>query len=239
MACYGLSAAAQVQESKNFIYLFSDSIIYAEKVRMRYDAFNYPVVRADARKFSTDQVKFFNNSNGFFANTRKLDILGRSGFAERVEEGKLNLFREVNYDPYDYDEEYDWRYRRGYAYYRGTSMSSDMYFNKGYGNLKRLNYKNLKESMTDAPECMDMLAAYRKKTTTRNILFGAAGASFIAGAIAGFIAVDHSRIGSKDSGFNTAIALVGSSFGFAFGGVMVHLSASRQLRSTVDTYNRH
>lgn len=255
LACCGFSATAQVQESKNFLYLYPDSIVYAQRVRLHYDPFNTLVLRVDSRRVPLDRVKFFNNENGFFANTRKLDVFRRSTFAERVMDGKINLYQEIIYDPY-YD---DSGYINGYGYGRyghrnygygvaRPQVNSRMYFNKGYGELQRVNYKNLMAGMADNPECLDMLAGYRRKMNTGNILYGAAGASFIAGIIswvAGATSKQHSlgKPGSsstamdKDTGFASGFIFMGLGAGFAIGGFTIQLSASRQLEHTIDRYN--
>jgi len=98
MACYGLSARSQENGSRNFLYLNSDSIVYAQKIRLRPDFSGSWSIRADSRKVLTSQIKFFNNEDGFFANTRELNFLGQSSFAERIVEGKINLYQEVVYD---------------------------------------------------------------------------------------------------------------------------------------------
>lgn len=99
MACYALNARSQTDESRNFIYLNSDSVIHADRIRLRPDFGGSLVLRADSRRVPLEQVKFFNNEDGFFANTRKTDLFAGNSFSERIVKGKINLYQEVAYDP--------------------------------------------------------------------------------------------------------------------------------------------
>lgn len=67
MACCSLSAHAQVQEFRNFVYFFTDSVQYANRIRLRPDALNSMQLRVDGKKIPLASVKFFNNEEGFFA----------------------------------------------------------------------------------------------------------------------------------------------------------------------------
>lgn len=74
MVCYGLSAGAQVRQNENFIYLYSDSVIYANRITLRPDHFNSLQLRADSRRIPLQQVKFFNNADGFFCEYQETNI---------------------------------------------------------------------------------------------------------------------------------------------------------------------
>ncbi|RZL98149.1 MAG: hypothetical protein EOO88_61020, partial [Pedobacter sp.] len=182
MACYGLHAGAQVRQNTNFLYLYSDSVIYANSIRLRPDFSNELQLRVDQKRYPIQQVKFFNNDQGFFANTRKFNDYGISEFSERIIEGKINVFREVSYDPYVYERGYSHRNRRS------DIVDVRMFYNKGFGDLKKANYSNLSQDMADKAESMDLLHAYRRKKNTSTILYVAAGASLVASLVS-FVAI--------------------------------------------------
>ncbi len=243
MACYGLNARAQVDESKNFLYLYSDSVVYGNRVTMRPDYGGFWQIRSDSRRFPSEQVKFFNNENGFFANTRKINFLGAVTFSERVIAGRINLFQQTVYD--------EGFYGRRYFHRPMVQQPVDvrMYYNKGYGDLKKVSYRNLKADMADRPESLDFLTAYRKSLNTRNMLYVGAGAAVLAGLIT--FTIDGTRSGKfvgdgfnktlvepKSIGMGTSFALLGLGGGLSVAGFLVHRSGSRNLENAVDAYNR-
>lgn len=229
MACYALTASAQLRENENFLYLYSDSIIYAKKIQLRPDFAGYWQLRVDSRRVPVDQVKFFNNQDGFFANTRKLSFIGGTEFSERIVEGKINLYQERPYDPYAYHRGY------GYAENRYSKANLSMYYNKGFGDLKKVKYKNLKEDMADHPESMKFLDDYRKSSNLSKIMYTTAGASIIAGfatLLGGSMKSDNFK------NFAAPTILMGVGFGFALGGFVVQVSGTRNIERAVDSYNK-
>ncbi|MES2829496.1 MAG: hypothetical protein V4687_15150 [Bacteroidota bacterium] len=244
MACYALNAAAQQHEPNSYIYLYSDSVINAKRVTFRPDFTGNWQLKADSRRIPNQQVKFFSNDDGFFANTRKVSMLNQSAFAERVIEGKLNLFRDVIFNA----EAFHHRYH--YSTAVQPEIDQRMYYNMGYDDLKKVNYRNLKRDLADNPVSMNLLNVYRKKTNATTILFTAAGASVIAGMIS-FLSTGMNTttpsIGSgfggqtssfKSDNFTASYLLLGAGVGLGLGGVVIHLSKTRQLEAAFESYNR-
>lgn len=248
MACYALSAGAQeVPDNKNYLYLYSDSIIYANRIQLRPDFSGYWQLRVDSRRIPVDQVKFFNNEDGFFANTKKLTFTRTSQFSERIIEGKINLYQERPYDPFSYDRSY----RHGYGYRPGRYPAVDMsmYYNKGYTDLKKVNYNNLKYDMADNPESMKFLNKYRKSASRSKIMYVTAGASIIAGFVS-FLATGtghndmpsgfgfDNRPSLKSPNYTASYVLMGLGFGMAVGGYAVQSAGAGNIENAVDAYNR-
>ena len=256
MACYGQAASAQgLDYSKNFIYLNSDSVIYADRITLRPDLTGAAQLRADSRRVPMSQVKFFNNEDGFFANTRKQTFTGETAFAERTIEGRINLFQPVvyhrSYDVYNYGRRQ--RYREDWS--RGQAAT--LYYNKGLEDLKKVNYHNLQKDMIDNAVSMDLLDGYRKSMRASTVLYTAAGASIVA-ALATFVASSSgkkkdissppdwwsgtqgrpSSIDSSRQNFTASFILLGAGLGFAVGGFSTQLSGSRKLENALDAYNR-
>lgn len=242
MACYALTARSQVDESRNFLYLYSDSVIYANKIRLRPDFLDSWQLRADSRRVPTQQVKFFNNEEGFFANTRKLDYGNYGSFSERIIQGRINLYQQIVYDPLVYD-----RYSR-FRHRRATAADISLFYNKSFNDLKKVNYRNLKTDMADQAESMALLNMYRKRTNTGNLLYGAAGAAVIASLV--IFVTEGSRM-TKDTGFGGyqtpelrrsnftgSFLMLGLGLGFAAGGFYLNRSGSRYLERAVEAYNR-
>ncbi len=240
-----MNASAQVDESRNFIYLYSDSVIYAENVRLRTDFFDAFQLRADSKRIPIQQVKFFNNDEGFFANTKKLNATGQVRLSVRTEDGRINLFEERSFNTFN---------NRRHTYYEGSRDRVDirMFYNKGYDDLKKVNYKNLKIDMADRFESLDLLEGYRKNTNTSKALYAAGTASAAAALISFLVKAKNNQKMPHSDGFNgqipemnrtrtnftASIALLGLSAGFAIGGYSVHVSGLRKLEGAVDSYNR-
>ncbi|TKC05885.1 hypothetical protein [Pedobacter frigoris] len=251
MACYGLNARAQVDESKNFLYFYSDSVVYANSIKLRPDFYNSWQLRADSRRIPQEQVKFFNNENGFFANTRRQTIIGEGSFSERIVQGKINLFQEIARDAFLYD--------RGYGYGRHRygppvrqSVDPRMYYNKGYTDLKKVNYNNLKHDMADNPVSMNLLEGYRKNMNASKTMYVAAGASIVAGLVSFVVkGSNNARLSDGNSfghqqgfssmstpNFASSFLFLGLGAGLAAGGYAVDRSGYRKLEMAVDAYNR-
>src|SRR5690606_40373893 len=97
LTCVYLNVKAQVDESRNFVYFTSDSVLYAEKIRLRADFFNSMKLRVNSQQIPLQEVKFVNTDAGFFATTRRSDIFRKARFAERVIAGRLNLYEQSSY----------------------------------------------------------------------------------------------------------------------------------------------
>jgi len=242
LACYGLSAQAQVRESENFVYLFSDSVVYANRITIRPNFSNSLVLRADAKRIPMTKVKFFNNEHGFFANTGGTFFGGDIQFAERVAEGKINFYRHTGYEVSDFGRPFHSIRREREA------VDMRMYYNRGYENLKKVSYENLKQEMADNSTSMVYLKKYRSNQRTAKTMFVAAGASILTGFIL-FVATgnkefEHTGIGygnvhdTKFPNYTASYVLMGLGTGLAVGGYGTYISGMRRLDNAVDSYNR-
>lgn len=244
LTCHSLNAEAQVNESNNFVYLYSDSVIYANNIRLRSDFFNSKQLRVDSKPMSLTQVKFFKSDEGFFANTSKLNTWKTKGLAERVIEGKINLFQERTYKSY---------FNNGpYMHHSSPTVDIRMFYNKGYNNLKKVNYRNLKMDMADDLESLDLLEGYRKSVKTSKALYITAGATAAAALISFIVNAKNNQeslsgdpinnhppsLNRTNTNFTTSFVLLGISTGLAAGGYFVNTFGLRKLEGAIDSYNR-
>jgi hypothetical protein len=240
MACYGLNARSQVNESNSFIRLYSDSTIYAEKIRLRPDVLGSLVLRADSRRIPVSQVKFFSNEDGFYANTKRLNVLNQVAFAERIIDGKINLYQQVSYEPVPVEMDY-YRFRDR----RVQTVGTRTFFNKGFSDLSKVNYANLSLAMADNAQSLDLLKSYRKSMRTGTIMYVSAGA-----AIIGSVVTLFSGNGFKDNdrkfgqmpefkGGNKvgSFLLLGLGAGLGVGGFFVQTAGARNIERAVEVYN--
>ena len=241
MACYGLNARSQMNESRNYVHLYSDSTVYAQKIRLRPDFAGSWILRADSRRIPVQQVKFFNSEDGFFANTKKLNFFGESSFAERIIEGKINLFQQVVFDPIEYDREY-YRFRDRSR----QAVDTRMFYNKGFSDLKKVNYPNLVADMADNSKSLDLLEAYRRSRSTAVVMYVGAGAAFIASAVTLLSGSGLKQTGTTSFGnmpryeaksSTISFLLLGIGSGLSLGGYLIQSNGSRNIERAVEAYN--
>lgn len=252
LACCSIYASAQVDESKNFVYFYSDSVHYAKNIRPRTTLFNSINIRANSRSFPLNQVKFFQNIDGFFANTSRLKSFRTEGLSKRMIEGKVNLYREREFKTFSYNDDFDYHH---YTHNNSNAIDVRMFYNKGYDDLKKVNYKNLSVDMADDQQAIDLLKGYNQNIRTSRILYVASGASLI-GSLVAFLAHNkNNRIEHDFSGFGpnsnppnmdikyggfppVTYALLGASIGFAAVGYTINISGLKKLERSIETYNR-
>src|SRR5688572_25519768 len=131
-------AYAQPDELREFLYLYSDSVIYANRIDLERNYSGSLYLWADSRRIHPEQVKFFNNNRGFFANVKDFNISGETMFSERIRKGRINLYeaKTVDWDSYDDIRNYS---------RQPSVIASRNYYNKDYGALRKANYINLHE----------------------------------------------------------------------------------------------
>ncbi|MGX5691313.1 hypothetical protein [Arcticibacter tournemirensis] len=236
---YISAAFGQLDESKNFLYLYSDSVIYANRINLRRDFSGSLYFTVDSKIFHPEQVKFFNNYRGFFANVKDATFNGETAFSERIRKGKLNLFEEKTFT-WEYDDDGDVYGRR----YRERPQVSAVrnYYNIDYGKLKKATYANLSKDLAGNPESIQLLNKYESVKKAKIGLYVGAGASLLAGLIT-FVSggskstdLQHGfNSGSKE--FTGGVILLGLGTGLATGGYLLSVSEPKYLKAAIDSYN--
>jgi hypothetical protein len=230
MACYGLNARSQVNESNSFIRLYSDSTIYAEKIRLRPDVLGSLVLRADSRRIPVSQVKFFSNEDGFYANTKRLNVFNQVAFAERIIDGKINLYQQVSYEPVPIESDY-YRFRDR----RVQTVGTRMFFNKGFSDLSKVNYANLSLAMADNAQSLDLLKSYRKSMKTGTIIVTLFSGNGFKDDDRKFGQMPEFKGGNNKVG---SFLLLGIGAGLGVGGFFVQSAGARNIERAVEVYNQ-
>ena len=225
------SKGQQADDNKDYIYTTNNELIYANKVKHKtpFLASNYFLV--DSVRYEQGNIKFYNNTDGFFANISKYEGLGPLGFAERVSKGKISLYnKQVSmYNPSHMGP-------HGMMMGGGFSQNTLQYYNKGFESIKKAKYKYLVEDLADNLNSMDYLAKYKRNRNIATGLFIAGGAIGITGLV-GFISKTSNTGGEppQDTSVNTTLMITG--LGSMMVGSIITLGAPNKIKKAVDAYN--
>lgn len=234
IACLFFAGAyAQLDETKNFLYLYSDSVVYAQSIYLERDFRGMPYFRVDGRRVHPEQVRFFNSEEGFYANTSSFGLTGQTMFSERIRKGKINIYEEqfIQWD----------NYHSYYAPYREPEVAfTKNYYNVDLGPLKKATYTNLKSDMANDPESLNLLGRYKTVKKAERNFYLAAGTSIAAGMISFVVAGAKKQTLENHSfpNFGPSFLLLGAGAGFGITGFIKTLKAPRYLKAAVDGYNR-
>lgn len=158
-ACLSFSQV-KVDESKYFLYYYNDAVVYFDTIEFRSPEFSNDYFFADSTKVLASKVKFFKNEYGFFANksTREPEETVKKNFIPRITVGKLNFYGDL--DLYSKKDKYN--------------IESTSYYNRNYGDIKKMKVDNLLIDMKDNKNSIKYLKKYQRKENTSTILFGSA-----------------------------------------------------------------
>ncbi len=218
-----------------FVYLFTGEKIKSEVVEFRDQFIGSGYFLVGKEQYSADLVKFYRDANGFYANTRKLNMSGKSVFSKRVINGRVNLFeKEKMYTTPSYIDAAG-TYNPG-----ASSKTIKNYYNKGFGDLKKATYKNLKIDLADSPESMGYLKKYRKYKNVQIALSIVGGALIATGVTSYFIKtsdVDRNAPNYKEP--NTTPSMLIALAGGGLVGCSYYLSFPKRnkLKKAIDAYN--
>ncbi|MET4080951.1 hypothetical protein ABIB40_000896 [Pedobacter sp. UYP30] len=92
-----------------------------------------------------------------------------------------------------------------------------MFYNKEFGDLKKVNYYNLSRDMADNQKSIDFLNKYRKKRKIATAIYVGVGAAAIAGVIMMFSNVNSFNDNQQTGGF----VQVGTGIALGLGGYLI------------------
>ncbi len=217
-----------------FVYLFTGEKIYSEVVEHRDQFMGSGYFLVGKEQYRADLVKFYKDASGFYANTKKLNVTGKSIFSKRIITGRVNLFeQEKMYTTPSYID-------AAGTFNPGTSSKTiKSYYNKGFGDLKKANYKNLKIDLADSPESMGYISKYRKYKNVQIILSVVGGALVATGITSYFIKSDVDRNAPNYKEPNTTPDMLIAVAGGGLIGCSYYLSFPKRdkLKKAIEAYN--
>ena len=216
-------------EGSYFAYLYNKDVVEGSDVFYANPIFKAAFIQVDEKRYNVRSVKFYQNEEGFFANTNGLTY--SSNFAYRIETGSINLYELVreSYNPGVYNG--------GMWMGGGSSTRIDNFYNIGFGNLKKATYDNLKYDLRDKPEALLHLDKYKSK---QHLTYGlyAGAAVMVIGSFALF-SNQAANTNPSVNGFNSAPFIGLSLGGAALGWIAyyVGLDKYRHIRDAIGAYN--
>jgi hypothetical protein len=224
---------AQVDETKNYVYLFDGTVQYGNIIDYNRGFLQSPKIAVDSKEISVYNVKFYKNETGFFGNIGGKGN-GTATFAQCERRGNVNLFKLIQtyYNPGMYNPGFGGMGGMGMGggYYSGgsTSRSIKYYYNKGFGDLQLATYKNLMVDLADNKTSVFHLQYYKK---ARNAQMGcsAAAVGIILAGSAYSLSTGDLRGLLVGFGGGIGFSLVGASFGS---------TKNKHLKAAIDAYNK-
>jgi len=157
--------------SSNFICFFnSDTILEIKNIEFKHPFLGYSYFLADDKKITPSFVKFYKDETGFYANLIDITNGFNSGFSICESRGKINLFSKTEYgnsmmvggaSPTGiYGPTFNGGF--GYSYPAPMLPYTKYYYCKGFGDLTKVSYKNLKHDLADNASSLLFLEVYKK-----------------------------------------------------------------------------
>lgn len=221
--------------SEGFVYLFSGEKVNASSVEYREHFMGGGYFVVGKERFSADLIKFYQDERGFFANTKRLNFSKKSIFSKRIMNGKVNLYERVKFHTTPSYKDANGFYNPG-----TSSVTIKSYYNKGFDDLKKANYKNLSIDLTDNSESIRYLNKYKKIRNAQTVL-SIVGGVLVAGGLSTLYLktkdVNYNDPNHKNPNItpNMLVAVIGG----GFIGASYYLSFPKRdkLKKAIDAYN--
>jgi hypothetical protein len=220
---------AQVDESKNYAYLFDGTIQYGNIVEFRWGFLQAPKILVDNKEIPVYNVKFYKSETGFFGNVGNKN--GSGAFAQRERKGKVNLYKLIQTQstgPTYYGGMGGAGGMGGYYMPGSTTRSVSYYYNKGFDDLKRVTYKDLMVDLVENKTSVLHLSYYKKARNSQNACSLAGLGAVLAG---GAYALYTGDLRGMLVGF-------GGGIGFAIVGAGFGSTKNKHLKAAIDAYNK-
>ena len=148
LSTFSNSIAQTSVPEKSYIHLYTDSVIYGEKVSYNTGFMIEPHITVDETKYRLDEVKFYNDGFGLKGNVMQATH-GKALFANILSKGNLNIFQSSQNSVE----------LTGGTEITGIEKSKLLrnYYNKDTDPLKKINYNNLIIDISDNAESLQAL----------------------------------------------------------------------------------
>lgn len=221
-----LACQAQITIDKldHKLILFSGEVVNGIELKYEAPTLKQAQFIMDGTSFISDEVKFFQNSHGFFANLAKVHGANAERYALRIRKGRMSLYEEIEMEVYGGDE-----IKTGdEATMQDPMLASGKmydYYNIDDLPVRKASYENLKIDLKDNEESMKHIKRFRNYKWLQMGLLGIGS---------GVVAYDVIRQSGGAVKFNPFMA-----FGIVVGGSSYFLETPKQdeLWFAADAYN--
>jgi hypothetical protein len=214
------SVFGQSDATKNlnepFVYLKNGTLISADKVTYNLKPLSKDFIIADDKRYEIKNVKFYQDSNGFYANSKKYQV---GNFLKRQTAGNANIYSFTGSGQ-------STTYSQGGMSTTSPTSKVTFFYNTEFNDLKKLKYSNLKVDFINHPDAMLHVNKFKKtRTIKRSLLIGG-------------VALMLSTVLTADSSIN-GLAAGSATVGAAslLTGVFWGMNRDKHLYNAVNTYN--
>ncbi|MFB6343014.1 hypothetical protein ACE1ET_14900 [Saccharicrinis sp. FJH62] len=164
-------------DEENHIIKANSNLIYKSV------AFGQPYISMDGKKIRMNEIRFFSDGRGLYANVSMMGYSGGNGFAKRTSSGKINLYEKTSTPGLIQTNNYVYNNGKfssqpGFgASFGGTNHFT--YYNIGLGNLKKTKYRSLKFDMSDNEKSMVYINELKNLNSTSTFIYILSGALIV------------------------------------------------------------
>jgi hypothetical protein len=174
-----LNLFGQKTSSRYHIQLMSGETIEGKELIYLTPSNTEPLFQLDGMMYPAQDVEFFRNNHGYFANLGRIEGFDKPSFAMCIDKGRTNLYQRIDMDVYGGPLLQPGPNGEGLS--DGTTFQ---FYNVGDEPLRKVGYSNMKVDLADNLGATAHLKDYRK---FRMIQFGLIGGG--AGVLASSMAV--------------------------------------------------
>ena len=216
-----IGCLSQKTTSTAYIQLMSGETIEGRQLRFLAPSNTDAFFQLDGIAYPSNEVEFFKNKHGYFANLGRVEGFGKPAFAMCIDKGRTNLYQEVDIEVYGDDVLQPREGGLGLA--DGTDFQ---FYNVGDEPLRKVGYNTMRVDLADNLGATAHLKDYRKFRVFQFSLIGTG-----AGVLASSIAVQAGQAIQFNPMMLLGLLLSGSSF-------LLEAPKNDALWLAADEYNR-
>ena len=211
-----MSVSAQLTKPQHKVFLASGDVVTGEKLSYETAPTGRQQFVLDNEQYDSEEVRFFQNNHGYFANLNRVLGSNQERYALRIRKAKMSLYEEVEMEVYGGDE-LKTEAAPGSAVQDPLLASGKMfeYYQMADNDyVRKATYSNLKVDLASNSESMKHLESYKKYRILQWAMLGVGS---------GIIAMDVMRQSGGPVRFNPMMA-----FGFVVGGSSYFLETPKK-----------
>jgi len=221
------------QNLKNFAYLFSGEKIHSTNIEYISKTFSKSYFLVGDKKIESENVKFYKDYSGFFANTINLNFTGGTSFAKREVKGNINLFKKESVSNTMIMG------GNGMMGSMGPNYFVDYYYNLDeFGNIKKANYKNLKIDLSSNQNSMLHLKKFKSVNQRKTILYIVGGIVVASGVASLINKTSNIPPGEETPSMTGSAVIIGIGFGTLVTNYLTTRNRHKHVVKAIEEFNK-